>query len=178
MRFRRCPLWESRVVSFSSRLRQLMDCPNALEEVLHCTALYCFLISLRKTMHVAEAVPHFSPKVAKNDVLSQKTQVSETLATVSGPSLARVSEIWVFWVFWDSASFWISYGYKFGTASAKCMVLKKDPAQLQSSGAKPRSHVLLRAKGRHSHKIAWDSCFVSTYSCKEGVGTIKRVRGI
>ena len=63
-------------------------------------------------MHVAKAVPHFSPKVAKNDVLSQKTQktqVSETLATVSGPSLARVSEIWVFWVFWDSTSFWISY---------------------------------------------------------------------
>ena len=115
-------------------------------------------------MHVAEAVPHFSPKIAKNDVLSQKTQktqVSETLATVSGPSLARVSEIWVFWVFWDSASFWISYGYKFGTASAKCMVLKKDPAQLQSSGAKPRSHVLLRAKGRHSHKIAWDLFFLS-----------------
>ena len=133
--------------------------------VLYCTALRCtvlFLISLMKTMHVAEAVPHFSPKIAKNDVLSQKTQktqVSETLATVSGPSLARVSEIWVFWVFWDSTSFWISYGYKFGTASAKCMVLKKNPAQLQSSGAKPRSHVLLRAKGRHSHKIAWDSCF-------------------
>ena len=64
-------------------------------------------------MHVVEAVPHFLPKVAKNDVLSQKTQktqVSETLATVSGPSLARVSVIWVFWVFWDSTSFWISSG--------------------------------------------------------------------
>ena len=61
----------------------------------------------------AEAVPHFLPKVLENDVLSQKTektQVSETLATVSGPSLARVSEIWVFGVFWDSTSFWISYG--------------------------------------------------------------------
>ena len=56
-------------------------------------------------MHVAEAVPHFSPKVAKNDVLSkktQKTQVSETLAIVSGPSLARVSEIWVFFWFFGT----------------------------------------------------------------------------
>ena len=132
-------------------------------------------------MHVAEAVPHFLPKIPENDVQSQKTQktqVSETLATVFGPSLARVSEIGVFWVFWDNTSFGISYGKKFGTALARCMVLKKDPAQLQCSGGKPRSHVLLRAKGRHSHKIAWDSCFVSTYSCKEGVGTIRRVRGI
>ena len=50
---------------------------------------------------------------------------------------------------------------KFGTALAKCMVLKKDPAQLQCSGGKPRSHVLLRANGRHSHKIVWDSFFLS-----------------
>ena len=53
-------------------------------------------------MHVVEAVPHFLPRVPENDVLSQKTQktqVSETLATVSGPSLARVSEIWVFLFF-------------------------------------------------------------------------------
>ena len=64
-------------------------------------------------MHVAEAVPHVQPKIIKNDVVSQKnkkTQISGTLAIVSGPSLARVSEIRVFWVFWDSTSFWISYG--------------------------------------------------------------------
>ena len=74
----------------------------AMYIVLYCIVLHCavlFLISLMKTMHVAEAVPHFLPKVPENDVLSQKTQktqVSETLATVPGPSLARVSEIWVF----------------------------------------------------------------------------------
>ena len=100
--------------------------------VLYCIALRCtvlFLISLMKTMHVAEAVPHFSPKVAKNELLSQKTkknQVSETLATVSGPSLARVSEIWVFWVFWDSTSFLATFGEKCDTASATCIVFLRD----------------------------------------------------
>ena len=37
-------------------------------------------------MHVVEAVPHVQPKIAKNDVVSQKTQktqISEALATVS-----------------------------------------------------------------------------------------------
>ena len=128
--------------------------------VLYCTALHCtVLISLMKTMHVAEAVPHYLPKVTENYVLSQKTKKPKSqrlLRLCLAPPLQESLRFGFFGFFGTVHHFGLVMVINLGQLQQNAWFSKKIQHNCKDQGPNPDP----------------------TYSYERRAGTVTRLRGV